>query len=251
MKTKLLTVCLFVVTFSLQAQVAINTDNSSPDASAMLDLKSIDKGMLVPRMTSVQRIAITSPATSLLVFDTDTNSFWFYNASAWENLSNSSAGANILADADNNTLIQVEESPNENIIRFDLDGTERWVMKNTRIEPVNSGNSIFIGEEAGLNDDLSDNNNIGVGKKALYSNTTGSNNIATGALTLFSNTAGYNNIANGYAALYSNTTGNFNTANGAYALFGNTIGSNNVANGYGTLEYNTEGIFPISLEALM
>nr|MBP6681304.1 hypothetical protein [Saprospiraceae bacterium] len=57
--------------------VGINTDNSAPDASAILDVKSTDKGILVPRVTSVQRTGIASPAVGLLVFDTDTESFWY------------------------------------------------------------------------------------------------------------------------------------------------------------------------------
>jgi len=44
------------------AQVGINTDNSTPDPSAMLDVKSTTSGMLVPRMTVDQRNAIVSPA---------------------------------------------------------------------------------------------------------------------------------------------------------------------------------------------
>src|SRR5258706_15950583 len=73
---------------SLNAQsVAINTDGTTAHSSAILDIKSITKGMLAPRMTSVQRIAIATPAAGLLVYDTDTNSFWFYNGSVWSNLS--------------------------------------------------------------------------------------------------------------------------------------------------------------------
>ncbi|MEA2097420.1 MAG: hypothetical protein U9P73_12120, partial [Candidatus Cloacimonadota bacterium] len=42
--------------------VVINSDGSSPDGSAMLDVKSTDKGFLAPRMTETQRDAISSPA---------------------------------------------------------------------------------------------------------------------------------------------------------------------------------------------
>ncbi|MCP3999384.1 MAG: hypothetical protein GY727_00520, partial [Gammaproteobacteria bacterium] len=87
MKTKILSTALVLLSLGLSAQVGINTDGSSPDTSAMLDVKSTDKGMLVPRMTSAQRIAISSPATGLLVFDETTGGFWFYNGSIWEDLS--------------------------------------------------------------------------------------------------------------------------------------------------------------------
>lgn len=68
----------------LQAQVAVNSDGSTGDPSAMFDIKSVTRGMLVPRMTTAERMGIASPATSLLVFDTDTDSFWFYNGTQWE-----------------------------------------------------------------------------------------------------------------------------------------------------------------------
>ncbi len=67
-----------------QAQnVGINTDNSTPATSAMLDVKSTDKGLLIPRMTTTQRNAIAAPANGLMVYDITTNSFWFYKNTAW------------------------------------------------------------------------------------------------------------------------------------------------------------------------
>ncbi len=65
------------------AQVGINEDNSNPDPSAMLDVKTTNKGVLVPRLTSTQREAIASPANGLLVWDSDTESFWFFNQIKW------------------------------------------------------------------------------------------------------------------------------------------------------------------------
>ncbi|MEJ8820356.1 phage tail protein [Lacibacter sp. H407] len=78
---------ILLLSFGCFAQsAAINTDGSNADASAMLDVKSTNKGMLVPRMTTAQRTAITSPAKGLLVFDNDTGGFWFYNGTAWTSL---------------------------------------------------------------------------------------------------------------------------------------------------------------------
>ena len=49
---------VFFGSFAADAQsVAINTDASLPNASAILDIKSITKGLLIPRMTTVQRTA--------------------------------------------------------------------------------------------------------------------------------------------------------------------------------------------------
>ena len=89
-----------LTTASLSAQVSINNDGTNPDGSAMLDVQSTDKGMLVPRMTTAQRNAITSPATGLMVFNTDTGSFWFYNGNNWQevgadNLGNHTATLNL------------------------------------------------------------------------------------------------------------------------------------------------------------
>lgn len=82
-------VALLTFSTGLFAQgIGINDDNSAPDPSAALDIKSTVKGMLIPRMTTVQRAAIGTPATSLLVFDTDLNSFWFYDGAAWAALNN-------------------------------------------------------------------------------------------------------------------------------------------------------------------
>lgn len=54
-----------------------------PDASAILDLGSTTQGFLLPRMTSTQRIAISSPATGLVVYDTTNNQWMGYNGTSW------------------------------------------------------------------------------------------------------------------------------------------------------------------------
>ena len=75
------------------AQVAINTDGSQPNNSAMLDVKSSEKGMLIPRMTTSQRTAITLPIPDgLLVYDTDTHSFWFVKNSVWTEITSGGTG---------------------------------------------------------------------------------------------------------------------------------------------------------------
>ena len=66
--------------------LAINTDGSTANASAMLDVKSTTKGMLIPRMTSAERTAIANPAAGLLVYDNETESFWFYKSESWTEL---------------------------------------------------------------------------------------------------------------------------------------------------------------------
>ena len=86
---------LLLTATTLSAQVSVNQDNSAPDPSAMLDVKSTDKGLLIPRMNAVQRSGISNPANGLLVFDNSTNSFWYFNGAGWIELT---AGADNLGD---------------------------------------------------------------------------------------------------------------------------------------------------------
>ena len=64
------------------AQVGINI--ATPNASAALDITSTTGGLLIPRMTETQRDAISSPATGLMIYQTDgTVGFYYYNGSSW------------------------------------------------------------------------------------------------------------------------------------------------------------------------
>ncbi|MEI7424375.1 MAG: hypothetical protein WCK18_19905 [Prolixibacteraceae bacterium] len=73
MKTAILSILFLLLTAmaGFSQNVGINADGSAPDNSAMLDVKSTSKGFLPPRMTMVQRDAITSPAEGLMVYCTD------------------------------------------------------------------------------------------------------------------------------------------------------------------------------------
>lgn len=66
-----------------QPGVAINTNGDVPHNSAMLDVQSTNKGFLLPRMTQVQRLAISSPSNGLLVFDTDAQRLFQYQDGSW------------------------------------------------------------------------------------------------------------------------------------------------------------------------
>ena len=67
----------------LFSQVGIGTQN--PHDSAMLEVAATDKGFLLPRMTSVQRNAISSPESGLQVYDVNTSSIWYFNGLFWSN----------------------------------------------------------------------------------------------------------------------------------------------------------------------
>ena len=69
----------------------------------------------------------------------------------------------IIGDADGDTNIEVESSPDEDVIRFSAGGVEYFALDSGRLNVVNTGNSVFIGNQAGLNDDFSDNRNTAIG----------------------------------------------------------------------------------------
>lgn len=74
---------VFTLMFSyhlIAQSVAINTDGAASDSSAILDIKSSTKGLLPPRMTEAERIAISNPATGLVVYQTDATAGYYYNS---------------------------------------------------------------------------------------------------------------------------------------------------------------------------
>lgn len=90
---KLKIVIVFLLFLHIQGfaqNTGISDIVSTPAASAVLDVYSTTRGMLVPRMTQAQRVAIASPATGLLVYQTDgTAGFYYYNSVIWTTFSGS------------------------------------------------------------------------------------------------------------------------------------------------------------------
>jgi len=85
----LILILLFSIGF-LFSQVAINIDATAPDGSAMLDVKSNSKGILVPRMTLTERNNISSPATGLMIYQIDqAPGFYYYNGTVWTSVAGS------------------------------------------------------------------------------------------------------------------------------------------------------------------
>lgn len=76
-----LIICATALISFAQNNVGIGTN--SPAASAVLDITSTTKGLLIPRMTTVQRNAVVSPAKGLLVFDTDNNALYIFDGAVW------------------------------------------------------------------------------------------------------------------------------------------------------------------------
>ena len=230
------TIFIFSVVYAQQG-VAITTDGSSPDNSAMLDIKSTSKGILIPRMTVAQRTAIASPVNGLLIYQTDgTPGFYFYNGSAWASL-NSAAGpltgwsttGNGGTDSSVNFIGTLDAKP---------------LLGKVNGEPVfyfsSTNPATYIGYQAGKNN-LGNYYNTFIGYQAGYANTTGNNNLFIGANAGMVNTAGINNLFIGNGAGYSNITASENLFIGRGAGHFNTTGSHNTFIGGAAGGSNTTG----------
>jgi hypothetical protein len=90
MKKKFLTLVISVLlTASAFAQVGINSDNSEPDSAAILDVRSVTKGFLPPRMTNAQMTGIVSPPEGLLVYNLTDSSLYWFNGALWKKFNDS------------------------------------------------------------------------------------------------------------------------------------------------------------------
>ena len=208
MKKTILTLAVIIGLSTMSyAQVAVTNDGSMPDNSAMLDVKSTEKGMLVPRMTAAQRDAIASPANGLLVYVTDDDQFYYNEGTAASPSWKAVGGAQEIND-----------------------------LGDAKSEAY----SLFLGNHAGENDD-GNNYNTATGVSSLRANTSGKRNAAFGAYSLYYNTTGLGNTAFGHASLYKNQTGYSNVAVGVRSLYKNTDRSNLVAVGDSALFNNGNG----------
>jgi hypothetical protein len=85
--------------------MGISSSAITPDASSILEMRTTSKGLLIPRMTTAERDAITSPATGLMVFNTTSNKFNFYNGSSWTVLFSGTSGLNSITGTSNRITI--------------------------------------------------------------------------------------------------------------------------------------------------
>ncbi len=277
-RIRFIVIALLLIPVMSLAQVAINTDNSSPDNSAMLDVKSTSKGILIPRMSQAQRAAISSPANGLLVYQGDgATGFYYYNGSSWQWLGGANhtgsgspgqvtfwIGTNAISGNNglywDNTLSRLgvgTTSPQQQLeitgslrLPTESNGINGVIFKGTRPFihdyklPGTYGENTFIGILAGsfsmTGTSLDASRNTGVGFSALDTLTTGSQNSAFGANSLRSNTTGGGNTAMGYVSLATNKTGSLNSAFGASALY-NTLDTGNTAVGVLSAWGNTNG----------
>jgi hypothetical protein len=245
----------------------IGIGTTTPNNSALLDLSSTSRGFLAPRMSEAQRNAIASPATGLIIYQTDgVQGLYYFNASwkpitpdiglfANKSLSNltspTAVNVHLLPGVNNTTDIGSSSFGWRSLYL-----TEAVYMNGLRFLSADGMTNTFTGIQAGISNaggmnntangyqalfsNTSGNGNVAVGFTSLALNTIGENNIAVGSNAMRNNTQGYNNIAIGVNALYNNTTSERNIAIGHEALYNNNAQSN-MAIGYNSMYSNTAG----------
>jgi len=129
MKKFLIVILIFLgLTWNGSAQVSINSDGSQADPSAILDVKSISKGMLIPRMTAAQIGAIINPANGLQVYNTDNGKIYLFVSSdnVWKELS---YGTGVIYKSCG-VITDVRDGKTYNTV---IIGTQCWFAQNLNI----------------------------------------------------------------------------------------------------------------------
>src|SRR6056297_1531198 len=90
--------------------VGISEVSITPDNSSILELRSTERGFLAPRMSTLQRNNIGTPATGLIVYNTDTDKLNIYDGSSWRILFSGTNGVNsVTGTADRITVTGTED----------------------------------------------------------------------------------------------------------------------------------------------
>lgn len=242
----------FAQTNTFPSSGAVGIGTTTPNASSLLEVKSTSKGILIPRMTQTQRNAIASPATGLLIFQTDgTSGFYYYSGTAWTAVSKTSKAWTLTGNAGttaSNFIGTTDAHPllfkvnNQRSGYIDYTSPYRTYFGYQSLPSASGAANSAFGYQA-LFTDTSGAYNTAAGFQALFSTSLGSFNTAIGAAALYLNSTGNYNTASGYNALYSNIDGYSNTASGYYAMYANNYGHGNSAFGTNALNSNTTAIY--------
>lgn len=156
MKTKLITLyvslfMIFCMSDSFSQGVSINSTGAVADTSAMLDVSSTTKGLLIPRMTKDQRLAIVMPANGLLLYQTDgAKGLYLYLGSDWVKLTVQVDGVATLTTNPVTNITGTTAVTGGNITS---DGgtiiTSRGVCWSTNTEPTTANDKTIDGSGAG------------------------------------------------------------------------------------------------------
>ncbi len=249
----------FSISFFLNAQnVGINGTGGNPHASALLDIDAVSTpslGILIPRipLQAINLAApVTSPATSLLLYNTASAStgtnavspgYYYWDGAKWVRFAYNASGSSSTAW---DLLGNAGTVDGTNFI-----GTTDNVPFNVRVNNQKAGRidgtlgNVFWGLNAG-NSNVSGNSLVAIGQSALNLNSTGIYNIAIGNNAMSSNTSGGFNVAIGIRALTS-ANSSLNVGVGVDALRFTTTGSGNVAVGINTAQNNITGNYNTAL----
>jgi hypothetical protein len=250
MKLLIFIMTCFPVILTVHGQsVSISEALSESHSSAILDVSSATKGVLIPRMTMAQRDAIIEPAQGLLVYVTDgMPCLSMFNNSSWDDIATTnsvwSTGGNASIDSSTHFIGTTENLT----LRFRVNNRWAGEVDNLYLQ-LSLGDSSGISNEGFYNsgyghktllDNQYGNENTAVGYASLENNLA-SRNTGLGCYALRNNVGGEDNTALGTEALEYNAYGNRNTAIGRWALNYNLHSHDNTAVGYGALSSSTAG----------
>lgn len=226
--------------------------------SSVLDVKGNIK------IANIQEIEAES---GMMKFDATLNDFQGYDGYEWRSFTNHAQ----LLDQDSDTKITVEQSPDDDVVKIYNEGVHYFSFDRGRIDVLNNGKSVFLGNQAGKMHSGSEVGNVAIGDSALTANITklgivaignkalknngstgilpksGADNSAIGYESMEENTSGYKNTAVGYRSLSDNTSGNFNVAIGSNSMENNISGYSNVGVGMIALAKNETGYQNIAI----
>lgn len=244
---------LLTIQLSIAQNVGINEDGSSPDPSAMLDVKSNNKGLLIPR-TDTTTVNASNPVSGLMIYQSSDATFYFFDGNKWIAFAKSTDRFSKIVDEDNDTYVHVEQTTDNDTIHFGVAGQEIMYLDTTHLHlGFGQYNNVLIGNDTYLSN-IDRQNIIAIGDSTLVNNGVGftndfqgSNLVAIGRNALKENTIGLSNIAISSNALRSNLNGNFNIGIGNNALSSNLDGYSNIAIGDNSLPKNESGTNNIAI----
>jgi trimeric autotransporter adhesin len=210
-------------TFPSTGSAGIGT--TAPDASSALEIKSATQGILVPRMTKNQRDAIVTPATGLMIFQTNSSpGFYYYDGTAWKAVTpKATAGWSLTGNTGTDTSVNFMGTTDNKPLIIKVNNKRSGYLDSASANTTWGFSALSANGQKGTS-------NSAFGALALASNTTGNENTATGNGAMQLSTFGSGNTANGYHASDDNA-GNDNTAFGVFTLTGEH-GNGNTAVGY-------------------
>ena len=203
----------------------------TPDPSAILDVSSTSKGILIPRLTETQKAAIANPATGLIIYQTDGATGLYYNSGTsltpvWTVVP-AGAGWSVTGNTGTDSTLNFLGTTDNNPIMLRVN--------NGHAGMIGSQGGISIGRGTNGRNFISDQYLIAIGDSALAATTSGE--IAIGNHALFNNDFGGDNISIGDFSMYYNATGFSNVSIGSLANAYSDTAYLNTSVGYGAFQY--------------